>query len=345
LLRELFEPLGIAVLDAAHDGTAQAGRPVLIRALDRASVVAEALHARDEAIRTAGFTPQVSEVTGLSLVFDRPRSGGDKRRVPLAEAPAVAAQGKSGRPGILSPNVLLRPGVERAILPTVAYVAGPGELAYFAQVTAVASALDLDAPMAVPRWSTTILEPHVVRILSRLGIDEAELAEPYRAEGRLARESVPPTLSRALADLRRELVHQCREVASALEGSDLPLPSRVIEGAQRSVQHRLERLERRIVAAAKRRETDTMTQIGTARGALFPLGTRQERALNILPFMARHGSLITERMAAAARTHARELVGSERSTAAAQRGHANRASTSDAGASVNRAESARAADA
>ena len=345
LLRELFEPLGIAVLDAAHPSTADAERPSLLRALDRANVVADALHERDEAIKTAGFPPQVSEVAGLSLVFERPRSGGDKRRVPLAEARAVAAEGDASRSAVLSPNVLLRPVVERAILPTVAYVAGPGEIAYFAQVTAVASALELEAPMAVPRWSTTILEPHVVRILSRLGIDEAELAEPYRAEGRLARESIPPTLSRALADLRRELVRQCREVSSALEGSDLPLPSQVIEGAQRSVQHRLERLDRRIVAAAKRRETDTMTQIGTARGALFPLGTRQERALNILPFMARHGSMIEDRMIAGARTHARGLV-SDRAARASQRAHAaTRASSGDAATAANRAESARTADA
>jgi len=344
LLRELFEPFGIAVLDAAHPSTAESERPALLRALDRANVVADALHERDEAIKASGFTPQVSEVTGLSLVFERPRSGGDKRRVPLAEARAVAAERDAARSAVLSPNVLLRPVIERAILPTVAYVAGPGEVAYFAQVTAVASALELEAPMVVPRWSTTILEPHVVRILSRLGIDEAELAEPHRVEGRLARESLPPTLSRAMSDLHRELARQCREVSSALEGSDLPLPAGVIEGAQRSIQHRLARLERRIVAAAKRRETDTMTQIGTARGALFPLGTRQERALNILPFMARHGSMIVDRMIAAARTHARGLV-SDRASAS-QRAHAaTRASSDNAASTADRAESARTADA
>jgi uncharacterized protein YllA (UPF0747 family) len=346
LLRELFEPLGIAVLDAAHVSTADAERPVLVRALDRAAMVADALRERDEAVRAAGFTPQVSEVAGLSLVFERPRSGGDKRRVPLTEARALAAAGDAGRKGILSPNVLLRPVVERAILPTVGYVAGPGEFAYFAQVSAVASALELDAPMAVPRWSTTILEPHVSRILSRLGIDEAELAEPYRAEGRLAREAVPAPLSRAMSDLRGEVDRQSGALSSALEGSDLPLPARVIDGAQRSIQHRLERLERRIVAAAKRREADTMTQIGTARGALFPLGTRQERALNMLPFLARHGSVITERMVAGARAHAKDLVQSDRDASASQPARATgRVSATDSATTGSRPESARTADA
>ena len=75
------------------------------------------------------------------------------------------------------------------------------------------------------------------------------------------------------------------------------------------MQHRLERLHRRIVAAAKRRSDETMTQIGTARGSLFPLGSRQERALNLLPFLARHGRVITDRMLEGARDHARDLVG------------------------------------
>ena len=345
LLRELFEPLGIAVLDAAHPSTAEAERPALARALERANVVADALHARDEAIKAAAFTPQVTEVAGLSLVFERRRSGGDKRRVPVAEARAVVAEGGAARSAVLSPNVLLRPVIERAIVPTVAYVAGPGEFAYFAQVTAVASALELDAPLAVPRWSTTILEPHVVRILSRLGIDESELAEPHRAEGRLAREAIPSALNRALSDLRRELDRQSSALSSALAGSDLALPAQVIDGAHRSIQHRLERLERRIVAAVKRREAETMTQLGTARGSLFPLGTRQERALNILPFMARHGAVIVDRMIAAARVHARGLV-SERAANASQRVHATtRPSDGESATAANRVESARTADA
>ena len=88
-----------------------------------------------------------------------------------------------------------------------------------------------------------------------------------------------------------------------------------------------------------------MTQLGTARGSLFPLGTRQERALNILPFMARHGAMIVDRMIAAARVHARGLV-SERAAGASPQPHtATRPSSGEAATAANRAESARTADA
>ncbi|HUQ82271.1 MAG TPA: bacillithiol biosynthesis BshC [Gemmatimonadaceae bacterium] len=304
LLRAMFEPLGIAVLDAAHSSVGAAMRPLLVRALDRATDVASALKARDSAIASGGFSTQVIEVEGLSLVFERPTGAGDKRRIPLGEATTAAA----GAQGILSPNVLLRPVLERALLPTVSYVAGPGELAYFAQVSAVATALDLDVPMVVPRWSTTILEPHVVRILSRLGIEEEELADPHRVEGRLARNAVPRGISDALGALRADLDAKSRALAAAAQDAAYAMTD-VVEGMRKNLQHRLGRLDRRIVAAVKRREHDTMTQVGTVRGSLYPLGTRQERALNMMPLLARHGAVIVERMRSAAAAHARALVG------------------------------------
>jgi uncharacterized protein YllA (UPF0747 family) len=75
LLRQLFEPLGNAVLDASHAATSDAMRPFLLRALDRAQLVADATKERDDAIRTAGYSPQVTEVAGLSLVSERPLGG------------------------------------------------------------------------------------------------------------------------------------------------------------------------------------------------------------------------------------------------------------------------------
>ena len=307
LLRTLFEPLGIAVLDAAHASVSAATRPLLVRALDRASDVTSALRARDEAIVAAGFETQVIEVEGLSLVFERSGPAGDKRRIPLAEATAAAAAAQ----GVLSPNVLLRPVIERALLPTVSYVAGPGEFAYFAQVSAVANALQLDVPMVVPRWSTTILEPHVTRILSRLGIEEAELADPHRAESRLAHDAVPGGVAQALEQLRADVDSRSGALSAACDDTSFPMPTAVVDGARKGLQHRLDRLERRIIAAVKRKEQDTMQQIGTARGSLYPLGTRQERALNLLPMLARHGSVVVDRMREAARVHARGLLGSQ----------------------------------
>ena len=77
----------------------------------------------------------------------RTRRGGETYST--ADLAAIAA----AEPERLSPNVLLRPVVESAVLPTVAYVAGPGELRYLALTPPVYAALGVDRQLPVPRWS------------------------------------------------------------------------------------------------------------------------------------------------------------------------------------------------
>jgi bacillithiol biosynthesis cysteine-adding enzyme BshC len=303
LLRELLEPLGIAVLDASHPATREAGFHVLRRALFRAEELDRALVERGAQIAAAGFEPQVAPVAGKSLVFAQDATG-RKERVPITDARARVA---SARAGDLGPNVLLRPVVERAILPTVAYLAGPGEFAYFAQVSAVAAALAADAPLAVARWSGTVLEPHVRRALARTGLAAEALAAPDAAEQTLAASALPDAVGDALAALRAGVEGGVARLAAV----DEPrlVSARALDGARAQLRHRVDRLERRYLAAVKRRESDLMQAVGTARGALFPLGVRQERALNVLPMLARHGPALWRAMLERAREHAALLLG------------------------------------
>jgi bacillithiol synthase len=245
----------------------------------------------------------VEEVAGLSLVF-RADEKGRRARVPVAESRALVTRVQHGE---LGPNVLLRPVVERTILPTVAYVAGPGELAYFAQVSAVAAALGSSAPLAVPRWSGTVVEPHVRRALDRLGIGPDELAEPDAVEGRIARERLPADVASALEALRADVDQRVAALRRA--SGDAPLVNdAVLDGARGALHHRVDRVERRYLAAVKRRESDAARDIALARASLFPLGKRQERALNALPLLARHGPALWDAMLQGARAHAGSLL-------------------------------------
>ena len=75
-----------------------------------------------------------------------------------------------------------------------------------------------------------------------------------------------------------------------------------------SLLHRADRLERRLVAGIKRREHVRLSEVATLRGALFPLNVRQERALNLVPILSRHGLDLLPEMRDAASAHAAALV-------------------------------------
>jgi uncharacterized protein YllA (UPF0747 family) len=316
LLRQVLAPLGISVLDSAHFAVRRRAFPVLVRALERAPAIAEALRSREAAIKAAGYSAQVSTVPGLSLVFEW--SGGtepvetngpapvgvSKTRVPISGARDLAIR---ARPGELSHNVLLRPVVERAMVPTVAYLAGPSELAYFAQSSAVADCLEVPAPLALPRWSCTLIEPAAAALMARYGITPSELHRAHGPEGRVARETLPPRLRDALDELAAT-VERSTDAIAAADGSSLVTPA-VIGGARAQLRHRVARLERRFVAAAKRSAGSAMRDVATLRGALFPNGSRQERVLNFIPFLARGGPELLDAMQTEAARHASNLVG------------------------------------
>ncbi len=303
LLTHILSPLGVTVLDAGHPVVRARMAQSTDAALASAEAVAIALAARGDELRRAGHEPQVAELPDLSLVFDW--TSGTKVRVPVAHAHDARAIA----PELRSPNVLLRPIAERAILPTAAYVAGPGELAYFAQVSAVADALGQARPLVLPRWSGTIVEPRVSRLLERLDLTRADLDHPHRAARRIAERALTVDAGSALEAVKAKV----KEIERQLLGLAGREPQSLSEAAARGHASRFQlaaqRLERRALAAAKRREDETMRMLAAASANLRPFGRPQERTLAFLPFVARHGSALTDAMYVAARAHAEALVG------------------------------------
>jgi len=303
-LRALFAPLGIAVMDASHPATRAAAKPVLTKALERAGAVADAVRARNHEIEAAGFSPQVQDVSGLSLVFSS--TAGSRKRIPIK---AAAKQVSSDD---LGPNVLLRPVVERSILPTATYIGGPAEIAYFAQIGPIADILEVARPAIVPRWSGTIIEPHVEKILERLYLLPEDLRDPHEVEARVARARLPKRVIEELNAARAAINGRLDALSEAVAEEHAPVGPSVTGGLRANLLRRLDRFERRLIAAAKREHADLMHDIATARGSLFPLGKSQERSLNFVPLLARYGPALRDEMLAEAREHARRLAGARK---------------------------------
>jgi bacillithiol biosynthesis cysteine-adding enzyme BshC len=303
LLRHVLEPLGMPVLDAWHPAVRGAARPALVEALGRAATIDEAVSMRSVSIERAGYRAQVARVARLSLVFRS--ANGVKERVPLSQAGDAARRDDL----VLSSNVLLRPVVERKILPSIAYVGGPGEIAYFAQVSAVAESMGVATPLVVPRWSATIVEPAVDRMLGRLGMMIEDVRVPHRAEKRIGERAMPAGVRDGIAALTSSVESGMNAIASAAMGASLTTPE-VLEGARKQLKHRIERLERRVRAAATRQETDAVRDLAAIRATIVPEGERQERRLNFIPFLARYGEPLIARLREGARQHAATLIGS-----------------------------------
>jgi len=299
LMRAILMPLGITVLNAAHPSVRHQSAPLLRRALAEAVSVDRALRERTAELTALGHLPQVELLDDRALVFVV--RNGVKQRASVSGAAALLPRLSDD---LLSPNVLLRPVVERALLPTVAYMAGPGELAYFAQVSAVAHALSVAAPLPLPRTSVRITTPDVQATLARLGTDAEAMRDTTGLVRSLAAHATPDAAMGAMAALRAQI----RVSTDAIRASDAVIEPAALDGAVAQFTHRADRLERRLLAASKRTIGDQLRRVEQAQGMLWPHGSPQERVVNPLPWLARYGTPLLERLQQACDADAASLV-------------------------------------
>src|SRR5262249_57037470 len=74
-------------------------------------------------------------------------------------------------PNCFSPNVTFRPIVQDFLLPTVAYIGGPAEIAYFAQLRPNYSLLNRVEPVVLPRASFTLIEKRHAKTMAKYGLE------------------------------------------------------------------------------------------------------------------------------------------------------------------------------
>ena len=175
--------------------------------------------------------------------------------------------------------MLLRPVVESAALPTVAYVAGPGELTYLAQSAPLYAALDVVPQTPVARWSGVLVEPRVDRVLDKFGATLEELLAPGNAlEARVVRSQVPRGLLDAAARLRAALDTEYGAIQSAAIDVD-PTLERPVAASRQHALTGLADIEKKVQGHLKKRESTELAQVARARLAVQPEGKPQERVL------------------------------------------------------------------
>jgi uncharacterized protein YllA (UPF0747 family) len=239
---------------------------------------------------TDGLSPVLVDA---SLGRDRLRPEGDAfvtrrsgERFTRTDVERIAQES----PERLSPNVLLRPVVEAALWPTVAYFGGPGELKYLPEATPLYQALGVPAQTPAPRWSGVLIESRVDRVIEKHGLSLEDLARPPGTlEARLVREQLPPELAGALETLRDGLAEAYGRVSGGVARIDATL-ERTVETARNAALGATADIEKKVVAALKRSNETLMSQLARARAAVFPDGAPQERVLTYASLAIRYGA-------------------------------------------------------
>lgn len=201
-------------------------------------------------------------------------------------------------PERFSPNAAMRPLIQDHALPTIAYVGGPAECAYHAQIGALYAEFGVTRPAIIPRASAVLIDKQTSRSLAKLRIDPAaaaacshdELAAMLAGDGGAELPPLGPLLEGAL------------KVWSDALGEEAVDPQ-VAQGLTKTRENILfaaKKLEERAASARARREGTRESHVRRVMDAFFPGGAPQERGVNATFAIARSGGeSVVEQMNAA----------------------------------------------
>lgn len=299
-LQRILEPFGVLFVQA-HDPVLKArSREILEGGLTRAAPLEEALSGRAAALEKAGYPVQVPILEGGVNLFvegpagrERVYRDGDGFRLRHSETHLTEDELLTRireETGTVSPNVLLRPVVEAHVFPTLSYVAGPGELTYFAQLQPVFDALEVGMPVIHPRMGATLVEKKVRKVLDKFDVSQDDLFQPFHElAGQLARDEIPGDVRRELGRIRgalgkgtSDLVDAAREVDPTLKGP--------IQHARSVAMDAFADAEKKILQAVKRENETALQQLEKAQLHLAPQGSPQERIFTPAYYLARYGT-------------------------------------------------------
>ncbi|MEP7165761.1 MAG: bacillithiol biosynthesis cysteine-adding enzyme BshC [Ferruginibacter sp.] len=190
-------------------------------------------------------------------------------------------------PERFSPNVILRPVFQELVLPNIAFIGGGGELAYWLELKNVFEAVKVPFPVLVLRNSFMVVPNKAAGKMAALQLDATEFFKPENIliEDLVKKESA---VSLNLEDEKQSLVTLYHNIKVAATIVDNTLQQHV-EALETQALKRIEKLERKMLKAEKKRFEAQQRQVHKIKEMLFPSGILQERVDNLLPYYSLWG--------------------------------------------------------
>jgi len=296
MMSSLLGFYGLLFLDARDPELHALALPVYEGAAKRAAEIDQALMARGKALEHAGYHQQVKVTASSTLLFMNQegvrtpirRANGEfaagTRKLKEAELEAKIKEA----PQEFSGSALLRPVIQDFLLPTVAYIGGPAEVAYFAQAGVVYEKLLGRVTPILPRCGATLLDARDQRLLKS---NKLQVKQVWQSAS---------TVRQLLAErnLPHELEEQFERAESALDAALSAVGQRLeklalsdaAKHSESKMRYQLKRLRARAAQAELRRNEEISRHAEALSASLYPHQQLQEREIGGVSYLASFGT-------------------------------------------------------
>jgi bacillithiol biosynthesis cysteine-adding enzyme BshC len=303
LFARLFSQQGLILLDPLDVKLHGVAAPVYGKVIEHRDVLNQELLARGKELDAAGYSVQVKVTAKSTLLFymgNGDTGDGPRQPIVVANGGRFEAGKKSwskeellanvqAHPENFSPSALFRAVVQDYLLPTVAYIAGPAEISYFAQSEVVYQQLLRSMPVMLPRPGFTLVDTKSAKLLRAYKLKVEDVWEgSQEVSRRMEFASVPKEISRDFERNHKQVMKLLDRLKDQMQKLD-PTLQGAVETARRKIEYQLDKLRRKTGRAQDAKSGLLSAHENFLEQLLFPHKTLQSRELCLLPFLARWG--------------------------------------------------------
>ena len=304
LMARLMGRFGVLLLDPMHPRLHRLAVGLFRQALESADELRQALLDRNRKLAQAGYHAQVHVANHSTLLFQR--SGGQRTALRRRDgefllddeqrSTAELLDHLERSPDDFSPNVLLRPVLQDYLLPTVAYIGGPAEVAYLAQASVLYHRLLGRMPVIHPRASFTLLDARASEMLGRYQVTLPDvLAGPQLLREKMAEQLLPSELAATFAQDERQLRELLTNLGRKMEAFDHTLADAVATSA-RKMNYQLAKIKRKAARAAGLGSQQMEHDAVVLENLIYPRKNLQERVYSGISFLGWFGPDLLDRL-------------------------------------------------
>jgi bacillithiol synthase len=296
----LFKESGLLVIDSAYPPLRRLEKNHFHHLIESSQSITNAVLEQQEEIKNYGFSTQLdisTEAANLFITINNERA--------LLEREGFDFKDKNTGSKILcnelltmlektpekfSNNVVTRPLMQEWLFPTLAFIGGPGEIAYWGELKKAFEYAGLKIPPVVPRMSITLLEREVEKKMNHLGLTLPQvLIEGVSDKREKYWNSIKvPTLEREIAELEQLLQQKYKDIRDKSERID-PGMNQIVDKNLSIHLHQFDYLRKRADKALRDKHDKTFSDFAKVENCLRPNGGPQERTWNTLYFLNKYG--------------------------------------------------------
>jgi bacillithiol synthase len=298
----LLPEMGIVFLNPLDEQLHRLAQPLYRSALEKSEPINQELLKREQELESAGYHVQVKVTPSHTLCFYLEQ--GARLAVRHEQNSFLIGERRLSRDELLdevgrcperfSANVLLRPVIQDYLLPTLCYIGGPAEVAYFAQAEPVYCHLAPRVTPIVPRIFATLIEPRQEKLLKRYELKLSDVLVPAEKLGELvAARALPNGVTNSFDAAARHLDQALGAIQSSLETLDRTLVD-AAEHAGSKMRHQLQSLRDKAARAEARKNSELLRHAAELSTHLYPNKELQEREIGAVYFLQKYGAGLVE---------------------------------------------------